>query len=101
MRTNTIFIHVPGQDMGVDQVVAEMQRRQASYIRREDKQKQHIETLKHELVKTRADHNDGFLETEKQCDAMLAAHIDLEFHSLFVACIAHWYCDAAGLFRHK
>ena len=65
--------------MALDQVVAEMKRRQASYIRREDKQKQQIETLERELANTRADHNDGFLDTEKECDLM--APVDSDAHS--------------------
>lgn len=75
--------------MGLGQVVAEMQRRQASYIRREDKQKQHIESLEWELAKTRADHNDGFLDAEKQYDAMAPVAFDLL--SARWTFIAHWH----------
>lgn len=65
-----LSLRAPGQEMGLDQIVAEMQRRQESYIRREDTQKQHIEALQHELAKTLADHNDDFLETEMQCESL-------------------------------
>jgi hypothetical protein len=49
-----------------DQLVAEMNRRQASYIQREDKHRKQIEALQQELAKTRAEHDDGFLEAERQ-----------------------------------
>lgn len=72
-----ISVCVPAQETGLAQAVAEMKRRQASYMRREDKQKQRIETLQTEVTKTRAEHSDSFLETEKQCDTSLVAHMEL------------------------
>ena len=71
-----------------------MQRRQASYIRREDHLKRQIEELQQELAQVRAEHNDGFLEAEKLCDASLVNGTE---H----ACIGNQPLPIAGLSKAK